>query len=192
MVDGILMISSPRKRISAHEIMRDWYTAKIIKDKLDDLRFFTNFSIFNNDLHEVFKELKTYSDKHYHDARGTFYGCSHNQYDSIEGMYKSIAEFQLFLLDSPSLEDIKEKSLALFNTPDYSKGEILIMDKYDKLQMLVEYASEAGGLCNYVNILCSGNNPIPDSLEREIKDFLDKKGLTTFNSNYQKLLVKQV
>jgi len=166
-----------------------WNTARIISEKMGDLSFFNNFSIFNDEMTELFNEISSYKKDNYHDM--SIYANRVGVLEHHENFVKflnKLMEFQLFLEDSSNDESSileKAKDLAGVNVSENTK-EVLVVDTdmLNKLDKLLAYAKPISMLLNNIEILtlkgnyknyASSSISIPFELEMEIKEYIKLK-----------------
>jgi len=183
-INQFFRIETETKKTMASELV-EWTTAKYIRDNIDNLKFMRNYRLFNDEIAELYKEVKDYSLVYYNDNYENFTDKYPSGKTFIEGMldYTSkVTELQLFVREhKDDSEAIKVKSTELFgvNTVEESVGYNLEM--YDKMQILLNYAEPVKALFNYVNLLIDIKNPdIDQSTEQLIKEVISSKGLQSF------------
>ena len=153
-----------------------WHTARLIHDKLQDLRMFVNFGDFNIELKEKYDTLIEFENENF--TRFDWHSWSTlDMEDEIMSYFKNVFEFQLHVRENVNnTESIKNKSLELFHINDAEDGLAVDLHIYDTLQELLEYSKEVGPLLNSVNFLNS-KYEITKEQEILIKEILKSKRL---------------
>jgi hypothetical protein len=180
-------VSDVYKKVVNGELNMDnvfvkWYTGKLIAEKLDTVKFLSNFSAFNQDISDKYNELRKYQDTNYVDLtnyrKQNLLGCTDTAFDAITGFASKVLSLQLLVDSDASAEDIKAQSTALFNE-ELTGAQAVDLPIYKKLEEVVEYATPLKNILNFVGPLVNNwpaVQPIPYELESEIKDIMRNKG----------------
>lgn len=165
------------------EHIRDWYTAKLINEQIDKLKFFYHFDTINKDLADIYQEVYKFTTSNFYKrdhANNTLYG---EKYKEVSIMLNNMKELQLFVIDhQDNAELIAAKAQELFSIDSIKNASVLNMDMYNKFNLLISYAEEVYPLLNNVNPLLENNDKdkLTADCERLIKEFLALKKLDTF------------
>lgn len=165
------------------EHIRDWYTAKLIDEQIDKLKFFYHFDTINKDLADIYQEVYKFTTSNFYKrdhANNTLYG---EKYKEVSIMLNNMKELQLFVIDhQDNSELIAAKAQELFSIDSIKNASVLNMDMYNKFNLLISYAEEVYPLLNNVNPLLENNDKdkLTADCERLIKEFLALKKLDTF------------
>ncbi len=183
-INDFFRIESDKKKTMSAELV-EWTTAKYIREKLDELKFMRNYKLFNQEISELYKEVKDYSIKFYNDNYSTFTSKYPSGKEFIEGVldYTSkVTEFQLFVRDhKDDAKAIQLESQRLFGIDSVEEAVGYNLDMYDKMQILLNYAEPVKALLNHVGLLTDIKNPeVPVDTETMIKEVIVAKGLETF------------
>lgn len=163
--------------------LKNWWTAKLIYDKLSDFQFMINYKSINKEIYDLYQEVASYCETYYkplNDRYSNYLSENKELYNSFIRDCEKITEFQLFVNSHTDSELIKQKSMELFDT-DFMKGAVgvdLVM--YNKLMTLVEYAAPVKDLFNEVACLVSPKAHIKPSTEMFIHEILQLKDLSKF------------
>ena len=163
----------------------EWTTAKYIRENLDKLKFMRNYKLFNQEIAELYKEVKDYSIQKYADDFRDFtskYPSGETFITSLLNYIGKITEFQLFVRDhKDDSSAIQQKSKELFGIETVTESVGYNLEMYDKMQILLNYAEPVKALFNHIDLLKDIKNlDIEADTESMIKDILEAKGLTTF------------
>lgn len=162
-----------------------WLTAKMIHEKLEQIKFMRNYKPFNLEVQELYEEVKAYSKANFTENYMDYITKYNTGKDFIESMLDyttKVCELQLYIREhSTDSEAVKQKSLELFGIDTISSAIGLNLDMYDKLVQLMEYAEPVKALFNHIDILTDIKAPIiPFDTEILIKEVIDSKGLSDF------------
>ena len=167
--------------MSSSKQIIQWYTAKLVKETLDKYPYWVGFKLVNNDIYKLFEDLNSYSNNYYEDKNQwqdkSYYKA---KFEEVFGYLEKIKDLQLFVVDhKDNQEAIAEKSTELFGSDMVKDGNVIDIDIYNKLQQVIEYSEPLKDMLNNIQPLFD-NDTITDGLEREIRLYIDTKGLTDF------------
>ena len=171
------------KKVSMSKFLVNYYTGKLIHDKLHQLEFLKNYKSINIQIHELYTELVEYKKIYYRDIAEWRRSTNEVEEFHKETMHycANVFEMQTYIRDhKDNPELIKAKSMELFgvDTVETALGVDLAM--YDKLQNLLEYAEPVKDLFNHVEVLTCDKSTISPQTESLINEYLHFKGLTNF------------
>ncbi len=183
-INDFFKVESDKKKTMSAELV-EWTTAKYIREKLDELKFMRNYKLFNQEISELYKEVKDYSVKFYNDNYSTFTSKYPSGKEFIDGVLDytlKVTEFQLFVRDhKDDAQAIQLESQRLFGLDTVEEAVGYNLEMYDKMQILLNYAEPVKALFNYVSLLVDIKNPeIDQNTETMLKEVIIAKGLETF------------
>jgi hypothetical protein len=153
----------------------NWYTAKLIKDKLYKFRFLENYKAINADAHAAYVELKDFADSHFSVVLDK--NKNEKVFTEILDFCNKVCTFQLFVRDNfLDQEAVKQKSLELFESDFIKDGLAIIPEYYDLLLQLEEYAEPIYEFFNTCDLLTRPQS-ITDNNLNFINDILAHKSL---------------
>ena len=188
-----VLVKKDDKVVGLHIIMDNiivkWNTARIMKERMGDLSFFSNFEIIDKGITDLYKEVSAYMGKHHRD---TDQYITHNGFKAhnaeFTGFLDTLQKFQERIEQNPdNLEEIAEyaKELAL---PGGTTGGLAVdTEMLEKLEVVLSYAKPVRELLNHIDILClsgafNGHSPTTAEITLElgmfIKDIIALKGAT--------------
>ena len=161
--------------------IKEWYTAKKVYNTLANYEFLYNYNTINPEIHTLFLELEAYRDKYFIiDSNWTNKDMYRTRMEELNTYLGKIENLQLYVIDhKENPENIANKANELFGSDIIKDGNVLNMDIYNKLQTLSEYAEPLRALFNQVECLIQANE-IPNDTERQIRLYLEMKGLDNF------------
>lgn len=162
-----------------------WLTAKLINEKLNDIKFMRNYKSFNLEVQALYEEVKAYSQANFHENYMEYITKYATGQDFINGVLEysgKVCELQMFIRDhADDAEAVKQKSSELFGIDTLTGAIGYNLEMYDKLQMLLDYAEPVKALFNHIDILTDIKTPaISMETETLIKEVIDSKGLSDF------------
>lgn len=178
------------KKTMAHELV-EWTTAKYIKENLDQLKFMRNYRLFNQEIADLYREVKDYSIRYYADDFRDFtdkYPTGKTFINGILDYTSKVVDLQLFIRDhKEDAQAIQQKSNELFGIETITESIGYNLEMYDKLQILLNYAEPIKALFNHIDLLKDIKNPeIEADTESMIREVLAAKDLTTFQVPFNK------
>lgn len=173
------------KEVGMSKQLVHWLTAKMVHEKLEEIKFMRNYKPFNLEVQELYEEVKAYSKANFTENYMDFitkYASGKEFIDSMLEYTSKVCELQLYIREhSADAEAIKQKSLELFGIDTINSAIGYNLDVYDKLTQLLEYAEPVKALFNHIDILTDVKAPaIPFDTETLIKEVIDSKGLSDF------------
>ena len=162
------------------QVMKDWYTSNYIYPLISGFKFLDNYKQINPAIYSIYTEVMDYINRN--SANGTAVIARSPYKEEAEKVIpylNKIRDFQLYLQDNPSPEDIVNKSKELFNDKNIAGGSILNMEMYHKALIIQDYCEPLKGLLNYVDLL-SANTPLPTELVAEVNKYLQLKDRLDF------------
>lgn len=155
----------------------NWYTAKKVHDELKDkLDFLKNFSNFNQEISDDYKELCKYYNTHYVDITA---------YHNRVGMKEFYSPFLDFMSKVEKLQEtvetetdkslIADKVAELALPVGVTSGIAVDREILNKLNKVLDYANPIKALLNQVTILSREGYEIPTEVGMQIKEFLELK-----------------
>jgi hypothetical protein len=163
-----------------------WNTARIIQEKMGDLSFFKNFSIFNKEMTDLYYEVVDYRRNNYKDVSAFSQRDGFKQHhEDFVAFLDKLADFQLFIENSDDDEAIAEKAkeLSEINVSENTRSALVVdTEMLAKLDKVLEYAKPIRTLLNNIEILTLKGDyarynaqEIPFELQMEIKEYLNLK-----------------
>ncbi len=183
-IDEFYQIKNTKQVTMSGELIH-WVTAKLIHEKLDELKFMRNYDLFNLDVANLYKEVKEYKEANFHESyldQIIKYGKGQEFLNKVFDYTTKVAELQLFIREHrDNNEEIKRKSLELFGIDSLESAIGYNLEMYDKLQTLLNYAEQIKPLFNHISILTDIKKPeITSETECLIKEIIESKGLNKF------------
>lgn len=164
--------------LSMNNLFVNWYTAKRIFDGLNTVSFLTNFSAFNQEIHDKYLALRAYQNQHYVNLApkiaDTMLGCTPAAMNAICAYADKAAELQIYISEHPDGE-IAEKSKEILGA-EYTGVTGIDLEQYKVLKEVLEYAEPLKNILNYVTPLTDTKITISFELESEIKEIMKNKG----------------
>jgi hypothetical protein len=158
--------------LTTGDLLKEYFTVQFIQRNLKKSEYFTNFSIFDQELSKTYSELIT-------KARGYSLYSLPNTIKSFQ-VLQNAAQFQLFKLDHPDAdEDLLDiKGVELLGEDiidDIDNIDIIDKEVYNKVLWLNKFTEVYGGLLNELSCLRTTSAAISEELERDIKDLIALK-----------------
>ena len=163
-----------------------WNTARLLKSRMGDIRFFKNFKSIDEDKTELYNEIETYINKNYMERpefRNT--NAYKSFYDDFVSYLDNVEKFQNFVEDeNNSSKDIAEKAKE-FALPNGTVGGISVDNEMlEKLNKLLNYANPVKTLFNHIDVLNCDNHHygkpiISDELSMFLKEIIDMRGISS-------------
>lgn len=172
------------KIIMDNKIIR-WNTARLLKERMGDIKFFNNFRGIDEDQTDAYNEIQNYISNNFMD-RPEFRNTT--AYDSFYSQFVSyldnVEKFQDFVEDkNNTAEDISEKAKE-FALPNGTIGGAAVdSEMLQKLDDLLNYANPVKALFNHIDVLnCDNhhyNKPvISEELSMFLKEILVIRGVS--------------
>lgn len=167
-----------------------WNTARVIKNMLDQVVFYNNFTHYPELLNR-YRFLRTFVDKHYREVSGKVMfnselsGASDKTVEELTAHCDKIMELQLFVQENPEAGDavIAKMARGLFGTITTRFGaEVEVQDAwaidlglYRDAKLLLSAGLEVATLLNTVPHLNTASKSIPPELYETIQEYLEFK-----------------
>ena len=160
-----------------------WNTARLIDDSFNSFEFLNNFKLFNNDMVDLFVELRTYKEANYTNERFNNYNPIDEKGTDfrklVTGNLDAMNDLQLFIRDNAGDDKaISQKLQDVLATEDVDPEEKYVgldLSIYDKLQELITFVDPINALLNSISALTDEYSTISPELESSIKQFLELK-----------------
>lgn len=184
------------KTITMSNLLIQWNTARIIRDKLVNSAFLYNFEQFNPKYSDMYRELCRYVDKHYREvaeyASGVLANLNQVTYNDLIGHLDNVQKFQEFVTNSRATpEGIAALAKDLFGNPDLRDGMAVEPEIIRMMEEVHEYSVACGDMLNWVPVLTGYNRAekpkiydknrqtfnVDMELGFEINRYLDSRGL---------------
>ena len=169
------------KTLTMSRLLIDWHTARIISERIHDLRFLAGYSAFDAEVAEKYRKLLAFFKENYRDIseysrKGNYFGLQKDMYEQVLAHHDKVAQLQLFIRQNQDdAEAIADMSKTLFNAElEHAHG--LNLEYYDLYNELLEYASPIHNLLNHLKVLTDVGTLTPE-LEAEVRFYLSSKGL---------------
>lgn len=154
-----------------------WNTARQIKPILDSIPFMRNFSLFNEDMFKLYKELKDYVELNYSDLE---YYMKMGRFGPA-GLFTGYLELldkaqivQTMVRDGATVEEINERI-----SPDQPNGlvDAFVVEQplLDKAEKLIAWANTYKDMLNNHYKLTTEGQPFTDAEEQAIKEYIQLK-----------------
>ena len=168
--------------ITMSSYLINWYTGKLIADKIDKFRFLTNFQKFNKDMSDAYIKLNDFKQRNYTELPEFSRGITAQVREDLITQCDKIFEMQLFTANNEGNEEaIKNKAIELFATDFVKDGKAVRNDIYELLLEVEDYCESIYPLLNSVTFLNREDDEITHEQETLINEFLGYKQL----HNYQ-------
>lgn len=173
------------KTVGMSKQLVNWLTAKMIHEKLEEIKFMRNYKPFNLEVQALYEEVKAYSKANFTENYMDYIGKYSTGKEFMEGVLDyagKVCELQLYIREhSADAEAVKQKSMEIFGLDTLEEAVGLNLDMYDKLQVLLNYAEPVKALFNHIGVLTDVKQPtIAFDTETLIKEVIDSKGLSNF------------
>lgn len=176
------MYNHSKKVWSTGDFFIEYFTAKKAYERLSDLRFLENYSIFNEQICDAYNDLKGYVKRNYSsyirgalERNAVFTDFS----EKVEKAY----EFQKFVEANPTVDTdtLKAKSKNLLGNDRFEQAVAIRSDIMEVIQELENYAESIKDLFNEIKFLVQKDYAtIPGTAEKLINQVLKEEGLDTF------------
>ena len=176
---GTLVISSKKLKISMDNRLIKWNTGRIIKDQLNKLEFFENYSLINKEMYDIYIHLKEYARNNYNGNAGIY----HNDelYKSLVSHLDNMVEFQKMVESNDPTLDLANEAKARFDNENVRSTKAVNTQEIARLELLLEYARPVRILFNNLVSLTSDYQHISAELVDEIQEVVLNKGLDHFD-----------
>ncbi len=172
-----------------------FFTAKYLAERLEKLKFLSNFEQFNGELAMGYAALNTYVKANYSQYQNrTLEGL--DAFKTFLDMADRGSKFQLFLEEGAKTEEeILEKSKSLFGeTSKFTSAKVLDMSVVNLIWELESFAEPIDSLFNSISFLTNAGKPlIDDKSARLINELLSSQNLISFSlSDESKQILKNL
>lgn len=176
---GTLVISSKKLKISMDNRLIKWNTGRIIKDQLNKLEFFENYSLINKEMYDIYIHLKEYARNNYNGNAGIY----HNDelYKSLVSHLDNMVEFQKMVESNDPTLDLANEAKARFDNENVRSTKAVNTQEIARLELLLEYARPVRILFNNLVSLTNDYEHISAELVDEIQEVVLNKGLDHFD-----------
>jgi hypothetical protein len=187
------------KTITMSNILIQWNTARIIKQKLPLMSFLWNFDTFNPEYAQLYKMLCDYVDQHYREVGDYkdkhFFGLDRSAYKDLISHLDKVQQFQEFVATNPTEQEVSEMAKYMFGNGSLTDGQAVNPQMMKIMTAVMDFVQAVGPMLNYMPILTGGllpnteykkgdyreKNRIPMEFEQEVKAFLEVKGVLNYN-----------
>lgn len=152
-----------------------WNTARLLKERMGDIKFFNNFRGIDEDQTDTYNEIQNYISNNFMDRpefrNTTAYNSFYSQFVSY---LDNVEKFQDFVEDkNNTAEDISEKAKE-FALPNGTVGGAAVdSEMLQKLDDLLNYANPVKALFNHIDVLnCDNYNYNKPVISEELSMFL--------------------
>lgn len=156
-----------------------WNTGRIIKNQLDKLKFFENYSLINKEMYDIYIHLKEYASNNYNGDAGIYY--NHELYKSLVSHLDNMVEFQKMVESNDPTLDLANEAKARFDNENVRSTKAVNTQEIARLELLLEYARPVRILFNNLVSLTSDYQHISAELVDEIQEVVLNKGLDHFD-----------
>lgn len=176
---GTLVISSKKLKISMDNRLIKWNTGRIIKNQLDKLEFFENYSLINKELYDIYIHLKEYAKNNYNGNAGIY----HNDelYKSLVAHLDNMVEFQKMVESNDPTIDLAKEAKSRFDNENVRSTKSVNTEEIARLELLLEYAKPVRILFNNLVSLTDEHYHMSAELVDEIQEVVLNKGLDHFD-----------
>lgn len=188
------------KTITMSNLLIRWNTARIIKDKLAQAAFLFNFQSFNPTYASYYKQLSDYVDLNYREVEvyrnNNYFGLDQGTYTDLVSHLDKVKQFQDFVATQPTEKEVADMAQFMFGNKEIQDGQAVDPQFMVLLSKVMEYSNAVGILLNHVPELvgCEFHEihskkiekikkSISMSLEMEIKEYIEMKGLTNYGQD---------
>lgn len=172
------------KKLTMSNALIRWNTARLIEEKLKDLRFLQNFERFNSKYCLWYRGLVNYVNTSYrnlkdHAQSDKIFNLKQDTYTNLVDHLDKVGRFQLFVRENPNEpEKIAQLAKDMFNPQqEVTDGLAIDTEFYDRMTELLDFAQPIGTLLNEIGILTE-NRSIHEDVEAEIRGYCLSKGVT--------------
>lgn len=173
------------KTLTMSNALVRWNTARLIHEKINQLRFLQNFERFNGKYCLWYRGLVNYVTTNYrelaeHSRSNRIFSLKAQTYDDLIDHMDRVTRFQLFVRENPGeSEKIAQLAQDMFNPQqEITDGLAIDMEFYDRLNELLDFAQPISTLLNEIQILTNAvNMSITEELELEIRGYCESKGV---------------
>jgi len=192
------------KTITVSNLLIQWNTARVIRNRLIDAAFLYNFEQFNPLYYTMYRKLCEDVDKHYREvgdyAKSALHGLDQVTYDDLLNHLNNIQRFQEFVMSNQSdAEGIASLAGKLFmGNTGIQDGMAVDPEIMSMTSQVIEYARACGDMLNYIpsltGIVSTGkpvnlinsksrvNSIIDGNLVMEISQYLEYRGVPIYNA----------
>lgn len=184
------------KTITMSNLLIQWNTARIIRDKLINSAFLWNFEQFNAKYSDMYKSLCKYVDKNYREVEkftdGRVDAVSGDTWGDLVKHLDNVQKFQEFVINPQATpESISALAADLFGNRDLRDGMAVDPEIMRMMEEVQEFSVACGEMLNWVPVLTGYNKAekpehyeksrtvfnIPMELAFEISRILENRGV---------------
>lgn len=176
---GTLVISSKKLKISMDNRLIKWNTGRIIKNQLDELEFFENYSLINKELYDIYIHLKEYAKNNYNGNAGIYHNGE--LYESLVAHLDNMVEFQKMVESNDPTIDLAKEAKSRFDNENVRSTKSVNTEEIARLELLLEYAKPVRILFNNLVSLTDEHYHMSAELVDEIQEVVLNKGLDHFD-----------
>lgn len=182
-----------------------WNTARIIKDKLDQVAFLYNFKAFNPAYAEMYEALCEYVDRNYREVKEhskDSYGVNEQTYNDLLTHLNNVRQFQEFVQRGRPAEEIAALAAELFGNRELKDGMAVDPKMMQMMEDVLSFAVATGPMLNYISVLTGYTSEyskpreyhpgasrykssVPEELELEIRMLLEHKGVLDYKTSLE-------
>jgi hypothetical protein len=161
------------KTITMGNALIRWNTARIIAERLDELKFLNGFAPISREKALQYQILKGYVEKYWRDlsAYSKQLGADDTTTQQLVKHCDNVMQFQLFVRANPTdTEAIAQIAQQLFNPQkgvEINDGCAIDLEKYDMFMELLDWAQPVRVMMNEICLLTKGHT---DLIEPELED----------------------
>lgn len=170
------------KTITMSNALIRWNTARLLQQKLEDLRFLNGFSSVSETKAEQYKILKNYVDDYWRDLRfNASLGSDDTTQQQLISHLDKVGQFQLFVkANATDTESIAQLAKELFNPEngvEITDGCAIDLEIYNLYLELLDWAQPVKTLMNIINPLIY-SKPITVEEQEEILNYFKYRGVS--------------
>lgn len=188
------------KTVTMSNLLIRWNTARIIKDKLAQAAFLFNFQSFNPIYTSYYKQLSDYVELNYREVEGyrnnNYFGLDQGTYTDLISHLDKVKQFQDFVATQPTEKEVADMAQFMFGNKEIQDGQAVDPQQMVLLSRVIEYSNAVGVMfnhmpaltgCEFSELYNKGVSKIKKyisiTLEMEIKQYLEMKGLTEYGQD---------
>ena len=159
----------------------NWYTSLYVHDIVEKCSFMKNMKTLNPRMYSVYLELSEYLETYYNSSYVLRRFSVNEPVKSKLEFLDKMRDFQLFMQEERSQEEISDMAKEMFNNPYVTGVKVINLEIYNKALLLQDYAAPIATMLNTVGPLTvKDDQTIPDDLREEILLYIRTKGRDPF------------
>jgi hypothetical protein len=156
------------------------------QDRLENISFLRNFTEIDLGMKKAYEYLNSYVVENFkrHDS---YYVRNSTLFKEVQEASDKAYKFQKFIRDNdPTEQEMKDKSLAIFQSEGIINARGLDIDTLELLEEIEAYTEPIKDLMNAIATLKEGNGNLSDTVLNQIQIVLKSEGLDKFKLTKEK------